>query len=178
MIRQCHSDTVADVEMYWLDFSIAAYLSLVNVYLVIYTSKALIDKIGDREKTVMKIKALGAILQVALLFFMCQMYYLVYHKNMSGRLELLLFVMRMILTELAPFAVFILAIQVEIQRIIEDDEYKPSLEVSDSDYTKATSPRVSANEDEYRKSKNWSEDSEFILHLATCDTKLVKMFTF
>ena len=71
MIRQCHSDTVSDVQMYWLDFWIAAYFSLVNVYLVIYTSQALSDKIGDREKTVMKIKALGAILQVALLFFMC-----------------------------------------------------------------------------------------------------------
>ena len=57
--------------MYWLDFWIAAYFSLVNVYLVIYTSQALSDKIGDREKTVMKIKVLGAILQVALLFCMC-----------------------------------------------------------------------------------------------------------
>jgi hypothetical protein len=56
---------------------------------------------------------------------------------MSSRLELLLFVMRMILTELAPFAVFIFAIQVEIYRIIEDDEYKPFLEVDgNSDYTK------------------------------------------
>jgi len=62
MIRQCHSDTNADVKMYWLDFCIAAYFSLVNVLTVIYTSQALSDKIGDREKTVMKIKVLGAIL--------------------------------------------------------------------------------------------------------------------
>jgi len=62
MIRQCHDDTKANVKMYWLDFCIAAYFSLVNILTVIYTSQALSDKIGDREKTVMKIKVLGAIL--------------------------------------------------------------------------------------------------------------------
>jgi len=46
---------------------------------------------------------------------------------MSSKFELLLFVMRMILTELAPFAVFILAVQVEINRMEyeQSDDYVP-----------------------------------------------------
>ncbi len=56
---------------------------------------------------------------------------------MSSRLELLLFVMRMILTELAPFAVFIFAIQVEINRIeYEQSDYYIPPEIGNSEYTK------------------------------------------
>jgi len=147
--------------MYFLDFCIAAYFSGVNFLTVVYTSQALSDKIGDREKTVSKILGIGFVLQVGLAFFMCQMAYLFYFDNVSSKFELLLFVMRMILTELAPFFVFILSIQVEINRIEyeQSDDYIPP-DLTNSEYTRRTSPPVSAKtEVQYRVNES-QEDSE------------------
>lgn len=157
IIKQC-TKQVTIAYLYWVEVSIGAYFSVVNVFIVLYVSKALSDKMGSRvDSTISRIKYIGLIVQFVICFFMIQQALLAAWPNMGNQLELLLFVIRLIFTELAPFALFNYAIKTEIIRLSRelDNSQAPLLHDQET-YSKGTSPDVSAEEDEYRNSKGTS----------------------